>query len=151
MNTIKASVIIISFYFTTVIAFNIIGVLANSLLDIFAGRSKSTLLYYTVWFVTAIFAGCIYFLMATDYIKANTFYNKNSWFIITVSIILSAFAIYIFNTDGQMQNQTFNINYYVPGNKSMTYTYFITFNFAAIFVRYANNSKKNKLTNSITL
>ena len=141
MSTTKATLIIIAFYIASIIAFDIIGVLANSLFDVFGGRSKSVLLYYAVWFVAAIFAGSTYYLMATDYVKANTFYNNNTWLILLFASIFSTLAIYMFSINGQMQNVTAKQDYYVPGNASMTYTFFITFMLAAVFVWYTHKPK----------
>ena len=130
MPLLKSILIIIGFYIASVLVFDIIGVLVNSFFDIFAGRSKSTLLYYTVWFVGAIFAGIIFANLAYSYTNKNTIVKDKPIIIAMVAILLSAVAIWIFYYYNQMDD---NNAYYVPGNMYMTYTFFITFILAAAF------------------
>ena len=146
MSTTKATLIIIAFYIASIVSFVIIGVLANSLFDVFGGRGKSVLLYYSVWFVAAIFAGSIYYLMAYDYVSDNEFFKNNNWMLLIMAIVISILAIWLFSVNGQMQQGSARVNYYVPGNANMTYTFFITFILATIFARFATkpNFAKNK-------
>ena len=130
MPLFKSILIIIGFYIASVLVFDIIGVLVNSFFDIFAGRSKSTLLYYTVWFVGAIFAGIIFANLAYSYTNKNTIVKDKPIIIVMVAILLSAVALWIFYYYNQMAD---NDTYYVPGNKYMTYTFFITFILATAF------------------
>ena len=133
MTFIKSILIVIGYYIVIVVVADVAGVLLNTLFDIFAGRSKSTLLYYAVWFVTAIFAGMLYFSFASSTVKVNETFAKNSWIIILIGIILSTILIFIFYANGQMTETNM---YYVPGNPYMTYTFFITFILASIFAQY---------------
>jgi hypothetical protein len=93
MTILKAILIIIGIYIAAVVVFDIIGILANSFFDIFAGRSKSTLLYYSVWFVAAIFAGLFFSTISYDYINKNDFFKNNSWMLMVISIVLTALLI----------------------------------------------------------
>ena len=142
----KTILFIIGCYLATVIVADIAGVLINTLFDLFAGRSKSKLLYYTVWFVLAIFAGMLYFSFANDYVKTNQTLQKNSWVIFFIAIVLTTVAILIFYAIRQMEESGM---YYVPGNPYITYTFFITYILASIFAWYldqpfsANKTKIN--------
>ena len=132
MTLAKSILIVIGYYIVIVVVADIAGVLLNTLFDIFAGRGKSTFLYYTVWFVMAIFAGIVYFLTSSG-VKVNETFAKNSWIIILIGIILSIIFIFIFYANGQMDETN---AYYVPGNPYMTYTFFVTFILASIFAQY---------------
>ena len=138
MSLTKSILIIIGCYLAAIIAFDIIGVLANSLIDIFGRRGKSTMLYYTVWFVAAVFAGMLYFNVAYSYVKTNNADKSNNWIIIVIAIALSALAFIIFYTQGQMQETDM---YYIPGNPYMTYTFFITFLLAALLGKNLENEQ----------
>ena len=133
MTLAKSILIVIGYYIVIVVVADIAGVLLNTLFDIFAGRSKSTLLYYTVWFVTAIFAGMLYFGLASSTVKVNETFAKNNWIITLIAIILSMILFFIFYANGQMDETN---TYYVPGNPYMTYTFFVTFILASIFAQY---------------
>ena len=97
--------------------------------------------------MAAIFAGTIFFLMAYDYISANVFFKNNSWLIVIISIVLSFTALWFFGINGQLQNVTAKLNFYVPGNESMTYTFFITFILAALFSWYTRLPQLSKNKN----
>ena len=133
MTFVKSIFIVIGYYILIIVVADVAGVLLNTFFDIFAGRSKSTLLYYAVWFVTAIFAGMLYFSFASSTVKVNETFAKNNWIIILIGIILSIILIFIFYANGQMEETKM---YYVPGNPYMTYTFFITFILASIFAQY---------------
>ena len=141
MSLTKSILIIIGCYLAAVIAFDIIGVLANSLIDIFGRRGKSTMLYYTVWFVAAVFAGVVYFNVAYSYVKTNGTVKTNNWIIIAIALALSALAFVVFYAQGQMQETAM---YYVPGNPYMTYTFFITFLLAALLGKNLENGTSVK-------
>ena len=141
MKIIKAILIIIGLYLVAIIAFDIIGVIINSIIDVFGRRGKSTMLYYTVWFVAAVFAGVLYFNAAYSYTKTNETVKNNNWIIIVIALALSALAFIIFYTQGQMQETEM---YYVPGNPYMTYTFFITFLLAALLGKNLENGTSVK-------
>lgn len=101
MTVIKTIPIITGFYVTTVIVPDITGVLVNSLFYLFAGRSK--LLNYTAWFVLAIFAGMPCFSIANDYVMTIETFQKNSWVIIFMAVVLSTMAILFFYAYGQIE------------------------------------------------
>ena len=136
MSLTKSILIIIGCYIVSVVIADIAGVLLNSLIDVFAGRRKNTALYYTIWFVFAIFTGILYVGTAYDYAKKNEFVKNNKWVIVLIAIILTITAFWVFYTQGQMQNVSAKEDYYVPGNASMTYTFFSTFILASIFGWY---------------
>ena len=141
MSLTKSILIIIACYVSAIIAFDIIGVVINSIIDIFGSRGKSTMLYYTIWFVAAVFAGMLYFNVAYSYVKTNNADKSNNWIIIVIAIALSALAFIIFYTQGQMQETEM---YYVPGNPNMTYTFFITFLLSALLGKNLENGTSVK-------
>lgn len=133
MSFLKSTLIIIGFYLAAVVAFDIIGILVNSFFYIVATRGKSTLLYYTVWFVAAIFAGLIYYSFAYDYAGKNNLYGKNGWLINLIALALTIVLFSIFYNQHQMEDKDM---YYVPGNSAMTYIFFVTFLLASILGNY---------------
>ena len=78
MSLTKSILIIIGCYIAAIIAFDIIGVVINSIIDVFGRRGKSTMLYYSVWFVAAVFAGVVYFNAAYSYVKTNETIKKTT-------------------------------------------------------------------------
>ena len=141
MSLTKSILIIIGCFVAAIITFDIIGVLINSIIDVFGRRGKSTMLYYSVWFVAAVFAGMLYFNVAYSYVKTNDEVKSKSWLIIVIALALSALAFVVFYTQGQMQETDM---YYVPGNPYMTFTFFITFLLSALLGKNLENGTSVK-------
>jgi len=89
----------------------------------------STALYYAVWLVAGCFAGSFYWAYSSEVTRKNVFIHNNPSFIFLAACILSAGLIVIFFLAGEMLNPRYNFNndYYVPGHRNMTYTFFGAF------------------------
>ena len=86
------------------VLFDLIGVILVFLTNLFMYGSKSRLyLYYPLWCVVAIFNGIVYSSFTKDKLKLNAANKNKQWLIVSVAVILSFVALYIFNSYGQLQ------------------------------------------------
>jgi hypothetical protein len=124
---------IILAYTLSLVVFDLIGVAATFLAEVFTHRGKSELLFYAIWFVAAIFNGLFFVSFSYEKMQENKMVSKN-WMIVALCVLLGVLALLIFHWFGQMQDSgSSEFNHWVPGDKGLTYTYFITFMLSTFF------------------
>jgi hypothetical protein len=133
------------YYIIVVVVADLTGVLAVTLLDIIFTRFESGALYYAIWFVLAVFAGIFYISVFLQRSRGQLS-PGDGILASSVSLVLSALLIIIFHLAGEMQASVANYDYYVPGNKYVTYTFFITFVATAFLCRNFVAQKDKPLT-----
>ncbi len=87
----------------------------------------SKVLYYAVWIVAGCIASAFYSAASLEHIQSNKLMPKTPWIVFVLALVFSALLIVLFYSIGEMQVPQFNSDYYVPGHKQMTYTFFISF------------------------
>ncbi len=144
MPFLKALGIIILCYLAALLLFDIAGVLVVTLLPTPDSRRLgnypgfgSVALYYAVWLVAGCFAGSFYAIHSVDKTKDNELIRQRPVIVFVTALVLSAVLIFVFYLLGEMQNPRFNTNhdYYVPGHRNVTYTYFASFLLMSFLLR----------------
>lgn len=127
--------IILSYFIWTVLA-DIAGVLLVIILPEPGGRTLSgrpgpgsIALYYVVWLVAGCFAGAFFTSHSFKPTKGDDPVRQKPIGIFIIALILSAILILFFYSVGEMAvpNWDYGGNYYVPGNRHLTYAFFISF------------------------
>ncbi len=139
MNLVKIVVAILA----CLVAADIVGVIGCVVLDIFAGRSWSALLPYTVWFVVGVFTGLFAYNAAGGWTAADA---KTDWteqpgaarrgaLIVGVAVLvmlaLSLLFYRLFWSRGVAGE------YYVPDSASHTIVFFVSVGASMLFFRTA--------------
>ena len=121
------------------IVFDVIGAIVISFKYLFWLSNKSMLfLAYPVWIVVAIFNGAFYNDLSQEKLKNSSDLKNKSWIVSLISIVCSILFLTFFEHFDQMiSNQT--DEYWVPGNLSLTITYFVTLCLSVFFF------EKNKI------
>ncbi|MBS1608975.1 MAG: hypothetical protein JSS70_09480 [Bacteroidetes bacterium] len=137
MSLLKSVGHIILFYFVWIVATDIAGVLLVSILPepdshTLSGHAGygSMALYYTVWLVAGCFAGAAFTIHCIEKTKKNQLVQQKPLLIFIIALLLSAALILIFYLVGEMEvpDLDYSSDYsYVPGNRYMTFTFFISF------------------------
>ncbi|MES2774443.1 MAG: hypothetical protein V4722_09675 [Bacteroidota bacterium] len=140
----KAFSIVVLYYLGCFIVFDIAGALLVTILPEPGGYRLngspgfgSMALYYTVWFVTGILSGAIFTTAGRDSTSNCLLVQKYPIVISAMALLLSAGLIAAFYFFGEMNAH----GYYVPGNRYMTYTFFISFLVAHIVLSMVINGK----------
>lgn len=141
---------IILFYFASLIIFDLAGVLLVTILPGPGSRRLggypgfgSVALYYTVWVVAGCFAGLFFSMFSFEKTASNVMIRNRPILVFIIALILSTILILVFYSLGEMQDPRYNYNndYYVPGHRNVTFTYFISFLLVCFLAR--NMGKKN--------
>lgn len=134
MSLIKATGIMILCYLACVILFDLAAVLLVTILPEPGARRLSGQaglgskgLYYAVWLVSGCFAGSVYSAISFAYTHTSPVVSSMPGIIFLMALLLSVALVLFFYSIGEMQVPRFNNDYYVPGHKNMTYTFFISF------------------------
>lgn len=114
----------------------------------FSGHSGygSVALYYVVWFVAGCFAGAFFTAYNfKDKKKADEPVQENRLLIFMIALVMSAGLILFFYSVGEMNevDWDYSSNYYVPGNRSLTYTFFGSF--LAVMVLVLGSGRKGEV------
>jgi hypothetical protein len=119
-------------FFGTVICFDIIGALLMAIRYAFWLSNDSLyFLAYPLWAVVAIFNGYYFSSVAVEKIPSD-FPKKQKQLSIGFAVFLtSIFLLFSFSYLGQMEVGGTD-NYWVPGNLSLTITYFSVLNIAVV-------------------
>jgi hypothetical protein len=112
------------YYIIVVVVADLVGVLAVTIFDIFIGRFGA--LYYTIWLVIGVFGG-IFYMGACQKGSPGQYSPADGILATLVSLVLSTVLIFVFYQLGEMPTNVGDHDYYVPGHKYVTYTFFITF------------------------
>ncbi len=149
MSLIKSIGVIALCYIGCVLAFDLAGVLLVTFLPEPGGYRLngsagfgSVALYYAVWLVAGCFAGAFFISLSLEATKLNTLVQRQPLIIPGIALVLSVALILFFYAVGEMQDPRFNFSndYYVPGHRNVTYTYFISFLLICLLLR--NREKK---------
>ncbi len=135
------------YYIIVVVVADLAGVLAVNIFDVLFGRFDSGALYYAIWLVIGVFGG-IFYWGAYQQASRGQYSPGDGILVISVSILLSTLLIFIFYQSGEMSTTAAKYDYYVPGHKYVTYTFFISFVITAflsrnITVNKDSSQKKN--------
>ena len=89
----------------------------------------SIALYYIVWLVTGCLAGAFFTSHSVKTIKGDGAVQRNPIVIFIIAMLLSATLILVFYSVGEMAVPVWGYSgdYYVPGNRYLTYTFFVSF------------------------
>ena len=109
-----------------VVVADLIGVLAVTIFDILFDRFDSGALYYAIWLVIGVFGG-IFYISACHQWSGDQYSPGDGILATSVSLVLSALLIFVFYQLGEMSTNVTTYDYYIPGHKYVTYTFFITF------------------------
>jgi hypothetical protein len=132
-------------YIIVVVVADLVGLLAVTILDILFGRFDSGALYYAVWMVIGVFGGIIY-SSTCQQAGGGQYAPGDSILATSVSLVLSALLIFLFCQSGEMLTTVAKYDYYVPGHKYVTYTFFITFVVTAFLGRNITATKNPNST-----
>ena len=138
------------YYIIVVVVADLAGMLAVNIFDILFGRFDSAALYYAIWLVLGVFGGVFYW-GACQQASRGQYAPGDGILVISVSILLSALLIFIFYQSGEMSTTVSNYDYYVPGHKYVTYTFFISFVITALLssnITVNKDSSTQKKTNN---
>lgn len=119
-------------YLINFICFDVIGAILMSVRFFFWMSSDSLyFLAYPLWGVIAVFNG--FYFSSTGLAKLSSGYlaRKKSILVLIVSLLLSILLLYFFHAFGQMEPIGFD-NYWVPGHRGLTLTYFLFLNISVI-------------------
>lgn len=131
-------------YIIVVVAADLVGVLAATIFDIILGsKYDSAALYYAIWFVIGVFSGIFYMGACLQRTQGEAAPGDRILATL-VALALSTLLIYIFYQLGEMSTNVDNYDYYVPGHKYVTYTFFITFVVAGFLARNLLVEKETK-------
>jgi hypothetical protein len=128
-------------YIIVVVVADLVGVLAVTLFDIlifdilFDSRFDIGALYYAIWLVIGVYGG-IYYTSACEQGSRGQYSPRDGILATSVSFVLSTMLIFLFYQLGEMSTNAAKYNYYVPGHKYVTYTFFVTFVATAFVVNY---------------
>jgi hypothetical protein len=131
------------YYIIVVLVADLAGVLAVTLFDILFIRFDSSALYYAIWLVIGVFSGIIYmgiFRQGESKLQDPV----NGIVTVLVAVVMSSLLILAFHLIGEMHTNVAAYDYYVPGHKYVTYTFFITFTAAAFLSWYISAANKTK-------
>ena len=115
-------------YIIVVVVADLVGVLAVTIFDILLDRFDSGALYYAIWLVIGVFSGIFYMGACQQGSRGDGILAAS------VSLVLSTLLIFVFYQLGEMLTNVDDYDYYVPGHKYVTYTFFITFVVTAFLV-----------------
>lgn len=136
MGLLKSIGLIILSYFIWIVPIDIAGALLVTILPgpdsyTFSGHAGygSIALYYVVWLVAGCLAGAFFTSHSFKTTKGNGLVQQNPIVIFIIALFLSVMLILFFYSVGEMAVPVwdFSSNYYVPGNRYMTYIFFISF------------------------
>ncbi len=136
MGLLKSIGVIILSYFICIVLIDIAGALLVTILPepngyTFSGHAGygSIALYYVVWLVAGCLAGAFFTSYNFKTTKGNGLVQQNPIVIFIIAMLLSAMLILFFYSIGEMAVPVwdYSSNYYVPGNRYLTYTFFISF------------------------
>ena len=155
MALLKSTGLIILSYFTWIVLTDIAGVLLVIILPEPGGRTLSgrpgpgsVALYYAVWLVAGCFAGALFTSHSFKPTKGDDLVQQKPMLIFTIALLLSAILILFFYSVGEMivPDWEYGGNYYVPGNRYLTYAFFISFLLTTFWLlhegKYSNRNKK---------
>jgi hypothetical protein len=149
MSFIKAIGVIVLCYIGYIVAIDLIAVLLVTILPEPGDRRLngsagfgSLALYYAVWLVAGCLAGAFFIMQSLERTKGNVLIQQRPLLIVLTALLLSAGLILFFYLLGEMPDPrvTYSNSYYVPGNRSMTWTFFISFLLVSFLFR--NMEKK---------
>ena len=136
MSLLKSIGLIILSYFIRIVLTDIAGVLLVTILPgpdsyTFSGHAGygSIALYYVVWLIAGCLVGAFFTSRSLEITKGNQRLQRKPVVIFIIALLLSAMLILFFYSVGEMAVPVWDSssNYYVPGNRNMTYTFFISF------------------------
>jgi hypothetical protein len=138
MRLFKNCFSLLLYYLLTVVGFIVVGTLGVALSEVFGGRGKSVLLFYTIYFVVAIFNAVFYVNLSSDKIVGITNAKVKALIICLLNFIFSAVLLKLFYRFEQMNTYSYTslLDYTVPGQASITWMYFIVLFLATCFFCY---------------
>lgn len=136
MSFFKTICIIILCYLIPAIVIDIAGALLVTILPGPDSRRLngnagfgSTALYYIVWMTAGCLAGFFFTTYSREATRASIMIQRRPFLIFIIGLLLSAGLILLFYTTGEMNGSWISSgnNYYVPGHRNVTYTFFVSF------------------------
>lgn len=121
-----------------ILAFDVVGVVVSTLLDIYPARRKSSAAFWAIWFVLAVFCGFIHYMSAgqrltgvndLDWTRREDARNVGRAIVVgsVLTCILAAaigyLAFWRFGADG---------SYYVPDNMALSIMFLATVALASV-------------------
>ncbi len=153
MSLQKSISYIILFYFVWIVITDIAGVLLVSILPepdshTLSGHAGygSIALYYTVWLVAGCIGGAVFTIYSIEKTKKNQLVQQKPMVIFIIALLLSVILISIFYLIGEMNVPDPDYSsdyYYVPGNRYMTFTFFISFLLVTLFLLNTENRHRS--------
>lgn len=153
MSFLKAISVIILCYIGWIVVIDLAAVLLVTILPEPGGRRLngtagfgSMALYYAVWLVAGCLAGAFFVMQSLEFTKTNVLVKKQPLIIISIAVVLSFVLIALFYFLGEMQNPrySYSIDPYVPGNRNLTFTFFISFLLASFLLRNMEKPIRNR-------